>query len=138
MSIVDRTGTNRDGYLKLNADFPLRPIYTKRRLTAALKRVDTLLAKSRLTNNEKDYLRVLSDIIERYEAEEYPTSPVSDAEMLKHLVEAKGVSHATVAKATGIAASTLSAVLSGKRNLTRNHISKLAHYFNVPVSVFAF
>ncbi len=56
---------------------------------------------------------------------------VSDAGMLRHLIEAKGVTQAEVARATGIAESTISAVLAGNRRLNREHIEKLARYFHV-------
>ena len=64
--------------------------------------------------------------------------PVSDAELLRHLVEAKGVSQTEVSRATGIADSTISEVLAGKRSLNRAHIGKLATYFKVSPDVFAF
>ena len=64
--------------------------------------------------------------------------PVSDAEMLRHLVEAKGITQTEVSRATGIADSTISEVLKGKRSLNRSHIGKLAKYFNVSPDVFAF
>ena len=62
--------------------------------------------------------------------------PVSDAQMLRHLIEAKGVAQVQVARATGIAESTISAVLAGNRRLNRNHIEKLASYFHVGASAF--
>ena len=65
-------------------------------------------------------------------------APVSDAEMLRHLIEAKGVSQTEISAATGIADSTISEVLKGKRSLNRSHIGKLARYFNVSPDVFAF
>jgi antitoxin component HigA of HigAB toxin-antitoxin module len=37
---------------------------------------------------------------------------------------------------TGIAGSTISAILSGKRGLTRGHIATLARYFKVSPAVF--
>jgi HTH-type transcriptional regulator / antitoxin HigA len=59
-------------------------------------------------------------------------------EMLGHLIEAKGVSQTEVSKATGIADSTMSEVLKGKRSLNRSLIGKLARYFSVSPDVFAF
>jgi len=77
-------------------------------------------------------------LIERYESEAHPMAPVSDAEMLRHLIEAKGVLQTVVSKATGITDSTISEALSGKRALNRGHIGKLARYFGVSPDVFAF
>ena len=57
--------------------------------------------------------------------------------MIRFLIEAKQVTQSQVAAGTGIAESTVSAVLAGKRKLNRNHIGKLAKYFHVSTAVFA-
>ena len=77
--------------------------------------VDSLLDRKDLAAEEEDYLEVLGDLIEQYESEAHPIAPVSDVEMLRHLIEAKGVSQTEVSKATEIADSTISEVLKGKR-----------------------
>ena len=87
---------------------------------------------------EEDYLEVLSGLVHQYETDVHPESPLSDAEMLQHLIEAKGVSQTAVSQETGIAISTISEVLSGKRTLNRRLIGSLAKYFGVSPSVFAF
>ena len=97
-----------------------------------------MLFRSELNQDEQDYLDVLSDLVERYESEHHPIAPVSDAEMLRHLIEAKGVSQVEVAREAGIAESTISEVLAGKRPLTRAHIGKLCRYFHVGPGVFSF
>lgn len=61
---------------------------------------------------------------------------VDAGEMLWHLMEARGVTQHKVALDTGIADSTLSAIRSGQRTLTRRHIEKLASYFGVEPGVF--
>jgi HTH-type transcriptional regulator/antitoxin HigA len=94
------------------------------------------LTDRKLAPDEKDYLDVLSDLVERFETERFPLGPVSDADMLGHLMEAKGVRQAEVARATKIAESTISEVLSGKRSLNRLHITRLAAYFHVKPEVF--
>jgi HTH-type transcriptional regulator/antitoxin HigA len=96
------------------------------------------LDRSSLAPQEEDYLEVLGDLVERYESEAHPMAPVSDVEMLRHLIDAKGVSQTEVSKATGIADSTISEVLKGKRSLNRSHIGKLSRYFGVSPEVFAF
>ena len=134
------TGRNkrRDRYLELVLRLPLRPIRSDKELNAAVKMVDSLLDRKDLALEEEDYLEVLGDLIEQYESEAHPIAPVSDVEMLRHLIEAKGVSQTEVSKATGIADSTISEVLKGKRSLNRSHIGKLARYFSVSPDVFAF
>ena len=52
------------------------------------------------------------------------------------LLTDRGQTQLQVAAATGIANSTLSNVLHGKRQLTRDHIRRLAKHFNVDPGVF--
>ena len=87
---------------------------------------------------EQDYLDVLSDIVERYESEAHPMKPLEDAAMLRHLLEAKAITQTQLSQETGIDQTTLSLVLSGKRDLSRGHINKLARNFGVSPSVFKY
>jgi HTH-type transcriptional regulator / antitoxin HigA len=138
MATATKRGKKRDRYLELVLRFPLRPIRSDKELNAAVKMVDSLLDRDDLVAEEEDYLEVLGDLIESYESEAHPMAPVSDLAMLRHLIEAKGVSQTEVAKATGIADSTISDVLKGKRSLNRKHIGKLSRYFSVSPDAFAF
>ncbi len=56
--------------------------------------------------------------------------------MLRHLIEARGGSQTTLAAGTGIAESTISEVLSGRRGLNLKHVVALARYFHVGPAVF--
>ena len=126
----------RDRYLEWIREFPLRPIRSDKELQRALAVIDRLLDKKRLVQGERDYLDVLSSLVRRYEEEQHPIPAVSDADVLRHLIEAKNVTQAQVARSTGIAESTISTVLAGNRRLNRNHIEKLARYFHVGAGAF--
>jgi len=131
-------GKREDRYLELVRRFPLRPLRSDADLDAAVAVVDSLIDQDELSAPEQDYLDVLSDLIEAYEDETVPIKPVGDAEMLRTLIEAKGVTQAQAAKEAGIAESTVSEVLTGKRKLNRTQIGKLARYFHVGPGAFAF
>ena len=131
-------GGQEDRYLELVRRFPLRPLRTDADLDAAVAVADGLLDQDRLSDAEQDYLDVLGDLIEAYEAEAVPIRPVGDADMLRFLIENRGTTQAAVAKQAGIAESTISEVLAGKRTLNRNQIGKLARYFHVEPGAFAF
>src|SRR5665213_2346724 len=133
-----RKGGNQDVYLELVQRVPLRPIRSEDELDRAIGMVDELIDQDERGADERDYLDVLSDLIERYEAEAHPIPAASDAEILAHLIEIKGVSQAEVARETALAESTLSEVLAGKRKLNRTHIGRLARYFNVGPAAFQF
>jgi len=125
-------------YLRLVRAFPLRPLRSEEELDRAIAVIDSLLDREDLDPAEADYLDVLADLVERYETEHDPIGDVSDADLLAHLIDARGVTQADVARGTRIAVSTISEVLSGKRTLSRTHIGKLARYFGVDPGVFSF
>ncbi len=120
-----------DGYLALVRKFPLRPIRSEAELDGAIAMVDTLSDRNKLEDDEYDYLLVLSSLIEKYEDDRYPIPEVPGLPMLRTLLEFKGVTQAEVAAQTGIAESTLSEILTGKRNMATKHIAILAKYFGV-------
>ena len=131
-----QAGTSRRHYLKLVRIFPLRPLRSDKELNNAIKMIDSLIIRGDLDTGEQDYLDILTDIVEKYEAEEHPMPPVSDADMLRHLIEARRISQSKLAADVRISMSTISEVLNGKRKLNRNHISVLSEYFGVPSSLF--
>ena len=126
----------RDRYLELVRAFPLRPLRSDEDLDRAIAVIDSLIDRDDLDEGEEDYLDVLGDIVERYETEHHPMPPVSDAAMLRHLIESRETTQSTVAAETGIAVSTISEILTGKRGLNRRHIAALARYFHVSPAVF--
>jgi HTH-type transcriptional regulator/antitoxin HigA len=130
-------GKRRDSYLELVLAFPLASIRSERHLDEAQKVMDRLLAQGKLDQGEEMYLDALSDLVSAYEDEHYAIAPASDADMLRHLMEAKGVTQAKVSRETGLPKSSLSEVLSGKKPLSRQMIRTLAHYFKVDVGVLA-
>jgi HTH-type transcriptional regulator/antitoxin HigA len=117
---------------------PLRPIRSAEELDRAIAAINGLLDRPELDQDEEDYLDVLSDLVHRFESEEHPIAPVADSEMLRHLIEAGGITQARLAQETGIPESTISLVLSGKRGLSRANIGVLARYFAVSPAVFLF
>jgi len=131
-------GRHEDRYLELVRRFPLRPLRTDADLDAAVAVLDDLTDRDELAPPEQDYLDVLTDLVEAYEDATVPMTPVGDADLLRALIEGKGTTQAQVAAGAGLAVSTVSELLSGKRKLNRGQIGKLAHYFKVRPDVFAF
>ena len=99
--------------------------------------IDFLLDRRRLEPEEKDYLDVLSDQVERYEQARVVFSRASHAEMLQHLIEANGITPSEVAKNAGVAEATIAGALTEKRRLSRGQIGKLAKYFGIAAKVFS-
>lgn len=131
------TGKNRDSYLELVIAFPLASIRSEKHLAEAQKVMDRLLAKGKLVVGEETYLDALSDLVAAYEDECHPIGPASDADMLRHLMDAKAINQAQLCRDTGLAKSSISEVLGGKKPFSRHMIRTLADYFQVDRSVLA-
>ncbi len=130
-------GKIKDDYLDLIMKFPLTSVRTDDDLEAAQDVMDRLLAIGDLSSGEELYLDALSDLVAAYEDDHYPIPPASDADMLRHLMEAKAVNQAELHRSTGIAKSTISEVLAGKKPFTRQLIAKFATFFDVDKGVMA-
>src|SRR5205807_519510 len=98
---------DRDSYLELVMAFPLASIKSDDQLQAAQKVMDRLLAQGELDDGKEMYLDALSDLVGAYEDEHFTIEPASDAEMLRHLMQAKGVTQAQLSRDTSMPKSTI-------------------------------
>ena len=130
-------GKARDSYLECVLAFPLTTLSSDDHLQAAGEVMDRLLAQGKLDRGQQSYLDALSDLMASYEDEHFPIEPASDVDMLRHLLDAKGVSQAQLHRETSISKSSISEVLSGKKPLSRPMMRRLAGYFQVDVSLLA-
>lgn len=130
-------GKARDSYLECILAFPLTTIASDEHLEAAQEVMDGLLASGKLDRGQQAYLDALSDLTASYEDERVVIEPASDADMLRHLLDAMGISQADLHRETGISKSSISEVLAGKKPLSRQMIRRLAEYFGVDVSMLA-
>jgi HTH-type transcriptional regulator/antitoxin HigA len=126
----------KNRYLQLVEEFPLRPLRSERELAKATAIAGRLAVSPRLSRDEQDYLDVLAGLIERYEDEHHQIEATSGAELLAFLLEENGLSQAQLARETGIAKSTLSAVLQGRRRLSLAHVTALGRRFKLEPSAF--
>ena len=130
-------GKTRSSYLELVQAFPLSSIRSQSQLRQAHKVMDQLLTKGKLNDGEEIYLNAISDLVAVFEDQFHRIEPASDAEMLRHLMEAKGVNQIELHRHTDIPKSTISEILAGKKPFSRQLIRKLADFFKVDVSMLA-
>lgn len=130
------SGSIQDRYFELVREFPFRPLRSSADLDAAVAMIDQLLDQPKLSAVEQDFLDVLSNLVEEYEDATMVIPRVGDATLLRFLIEQHQVTQVAVARGAGVAESTISDVLSGRRKLNRQQIVKLAKYFHVEPAVF--
>jgi HTH-type transcriptional regulator/antitoxin HigA len=115
--------------------FPLTHIRDENHLEAAQQMIDHLL-EDELDEGAEEYLDALTDLIETYEDEHHPIPDASEADVLRELMRSNNLRQPMVAKMAGISQSTISAVLNGKRSLTKAQVVSLAKVFGVSPSAF--
>ena len=130
--------TKLTAYDSLLLKYKPRPIRNDREHRRALKQVEKLIGEHGPTppRAEGELIAVLSTLIESYEIEVTPRRKPTPAETLEHLIESKEVARAEVARATGIPRSTITNVLNGRRQISKENVTRLANYFHVDPSVF--
>lgn len=110
-----------DDYLTLIKRFPLTSIRSEGELATAQEVMDELLAGGRLSTGTELYLDALSDLAAACEDEHDRFAHASDAAMLRHLMDASGLSQVELRHSTGIAKSTISEIRSGKKAIQSSH-----------------
>jgi HTH-type transcriptional regulator/antitoxin HigA len=94
-----------------------------------------LTAKPDPTPDEEEAIELMTLLVERYEEEHYPVPEAEPADVLRFLLERNGLSQRDIVPELG-SESTVSLVLSGKRQLNRDHIARVSRRFSVSPSVF--
>ncbi len=112
-----------------------RCIHNDEELRAYTDALFQLTAKAGTTKNEDEAIELLTLLIEHYESEHYQIPSAGPVEVLRYLMESNGLSQRDLVPEFGIE-STVSLVLSGKRQMNRNHIARLANRFHVSPAVF--
>jgi HTH-type transcriptional regulator / antitoxin HigA len=88
------------------------------------------------TPDGTDYLRVLAAFVEKHEEEHHPIPPVPGVDMLRYLIETHQKTQRKVAGGSGLADSTISEILAGRRKLSVEQVEALARFFKVKAAVF--
>ncbi len=126
---------NSSVYIELLKTFLPRPITTEEELIATQTAIDSLLDKGELTPDEHDYLHVLGTLVYEYEQTLEAIPDIYGIELLKALIEEFELRQkdlVPIFKTESI----VSDILHEKRQLTTEHIQKLAEFFSVSPAVF--
>jgi HTH-type transcriptional regulator / antitoxin HigA len=127
--------TEREKYVDLLNEFPPRPIKSEQEFMAIQQVVDVLLDAKQLSADQKEYLSLLGMIIYEYEEKKVKIPDIYGVDLLNVLIDEWGLKQKElipIFKTESI----VSAVLNGHRQLTVEHIQKLAEFFHVSPAVF--
>ena len=133
-------GRTRDvsRYMNLLRQFPLRPIRTKQEYIAATKAMEKLALRGEddLNRDEMDYLDVLSNLVEAYDAKHCPEpDDGTPLDRLKALLEESGMRTADLGRLLGNSG-LASQIMLGRRQLSKTHIRILSRHFKLDTDYF--
>ncbi len=138
-----KTATHSLDFRRLPTDYaglvsmlPLRPIHDRIDVANASEVLDALAGHD-LTADQEDYLDVLSDLVDKYETEHSPLrlAESTPLDRLKFVVEQAGLSASDLGRLLGNRALG-SLLLTGRRQLSKSHIRRLADHFRLDPGYF--
>jgi len=123
-------------YIALLKKFPPRVIRTEKENEACTGLLYDLDRRSRkLTSAEKELAGLLTLLIEDFEDRHYQLPRAKPLEVLQFLMDQHGLLQKDLADVFGTP-SIVSEVLSGKRELNKDHIKRLSRRFHVSPELF--
>lgn len=111
----------------------IRDAATHRR---ALRWIDKLMKQSKRTAAETRLLELLSKLASDYEEKLFPTPEIEPRRLLRHLMQARSIAQADVARATGIPRSTINDILADRRAVSVENAFRLGKMFAVEATCF--
>ena len=88
------------------------------------------------SEDQRDYFDLLSSLLEEYDAVNVKWPKLSPRERLQHLLEENGLSAADLSRLLDGSRNLGAMILRGERNLTVDHIRRLAAHFKVGGQLF--
>jgi HTH-type transcriptional regulator/antitoxin HigA len=117
-------------YIEIITTFPPRPITCEAELIATQNRIDSIVSRSNLTQDDRDYLNVLGTLVYDYEQKHEPMPVLKGIALLKALMVEDNIQEKDLVDIFE-SESWVSEMMDGKRELTVSQIHKLAKFFHL-------
>lgn len=117
-------------YIEIITTFPPRPITCEAELVATQNRIDSIVSRRNLTQDDRDYLNVLGTLVYDYEQKHEPMPVLKGIALLKALMVEDNIQEKDLVDIFE-SESWVSEVMNGKRELTAGQIQKLAKFFHL-------
>jgi HTH-type transcriptional regulator / antitoxin HigA len=122
-------------YIELINSFPPRPITNEAELIATQEKIDFILDKQNIVQDDKDYLKVLSSLVYEYE-QKYEQMPVlRGVELIEALMKEDNLQPCDLISVFGDE-SKLIEIIQRKQELTVKQIQKLGNFFHISPIMF--
>lgn len=122
-------------YLQLINDFPPRPINNEAELLATQEQIDAIIDKQNITQDDKDYLKVLGTLVYEYEQKHEPMPVPKGIELVKALMTEENLQPCDLISVFDDE-STVTKVLEKKQEINAKQIQKLSEFFHISPIMF--
>lgn len=122
-------------YIELLTTFPPRPITNDAELIATQNQINHILDKGKLTQDDRDYLKVLATLVYDYEDKNEPMPTLKGIELLTALLEESNLQPKDLASICQSESIVLD-ILNRNRELTASQIKELAVFFHISPASF--
>lgn len=126
---------NAQSYTELLVRYQPKPIATEAENDRAIALAQDLEHRPAQTLEEGVFLELLTTLIEKFEAENYPIPEGDPVSMMHHLMDARDLEESSLVEILG-STEKVSEILARKRSLTVNEARKLAQFFRVETDLF--
>ena len=114
-----------------------RPIHDTAEDAEATAMMQALAVFPRLNAEQRDYLGVLTEFVDEFARSKQVRWPdISGVDVLKHLLEERGLSAADLSRLLGGSRNLGAMILRGERKLTLKHVRTLSRQFRVSADLF--
>jgi len=112
----------------------IRPIKNEQDYEQALQQMERIF-HAKPDTMEGDMLAVLSLVVHEYEARHHKIEPLSPIEAIKYEMTERGLTQSSLAKRLGMSKSTISEIISGKKQMSVNFMKFIHKELGIPASV---
>jgi antitoxin component HigA of HigAB toxin-antitoxin module len=114
-----------------------RPIHDDAENGEAAAMMNALAVFTRLNAEQRDYLDVLTEFVDEFDKARKVRRPkISGLDVLKHLLEERGMRAADLSRILDTSRNLGAMILRGERKLTLKHVRTLARHFQVSADLF--
>ena len=100
-----------------------------------IRQLEQLTSKPAVSLAEEKLIALLTVLVEEYENKHHPVPAAGPLEIVRHFMEVHGLRQKDLVDIFG-AESTVSDVLNGKRDITKEQVRRLSNRFHVSPAVF--
>lgn len=127
-----------DSYLDMIRAFPLYDIRTDAQSDAACAVLEKWFGRDDFDQGQADYVRTLATLVADYENRVHPYQHASRSvsAKLRGLMEEAKLTQTQLGRIAGVDQSQISLILSGKRELSKGSIRRLAAHFKLTAGFF--